>query len=196
MEYVKKSVDGVLHKESNKYWIVASTADMDRDGEVILPTAFKNLDAYLKTNPVVLFAHNRHLPPIGKAVNGRITDNALGLEIVFADTELGREVKYLYENGFMNAFSVGFIPKAHEIKTADNGSSYVVFTDVELLEVSAVPVPANAAAVMIREARQKGVNLSAMAALYSDAGASAGPSGQRQKLTAAERVKLFARTVK
>lgn len=159
MNYIKAK----FVKEDEKFVINASTAGIDRDGEVILPTAFKNLDKYLKTNPVVLFAHDRWKPPVGKAVAGRIMENALQLEIVFAETELGKELRYLYENGFMNAFSVGFIPKKWDV--TNNGGR--VYTEVELLEVSAVPVPANEAAVVIRGYKEKGIDLPEFEKLYA-----------------------------
>jgi HK97 family phage prohead protease len=132
-------------KKDDTYTIMASTDDIDRDGERILPSAFKNLDKYLTNNPVVLAFHDYKNFPIGKAVGGRILDRSLDLDIVFADTEQGREAKYLYDNKFLNAFSVGFIPKQW-----DTDKSGRIFTDVELLEVSAVPVPSNGAAIMRR----------------------------------------------
>ena len=149
------NINGVLKKKNDAYSILASTSDIDRDGEVILPTAFKNLDRYLKENPVILGFHDYHNFPIGKAVDGRIEKNALVLDIVFAETEKGKEAKYLYDNSFMNSFSVGFIPKDWEYDKDSNR----VYTEVELLEVSAVPVPANAAANIIRQAEKDGVNL-------------------------------------
>jgi HK97 family phage prohead protease len=145
----------IKSKKDDIYSILASTKSVDRDGEVILPSAFKNLDSYLKNNPVVLGFHDYHNFPIGKAVNGKITDDALVLDIVFAQTEKGKEAKYLFDNGFMNSFSVGFIPKAWDFD-AENKR---VYTDVELLEVSAVPVPSNASSNIIRQAEKDGVSL-------------------------------------
>lgn len=145
---VKTSKDDVFS-------IIASTKDVDRDNEIILPSAFKNLQAYLKNNPVVLGFHNYSNFPIGKAVGGRVTENALELDIIFAKTEQGKEAEYLYKNNFMNSFSVGFIPKVWDYDK-DNRR---VYSEVEILEVSAVPVPSNAAAVMLREAKSKGFEL-------------------------------------
>lgn len=149
------NINGVLKKKDDTYSILASTKDMDRDGEIILPTAFKNLDRYLKENPVILGFHNYNNFPIGKAVDGKIDKNALVLDIVFAETDSGKEAKYLFDNGFMNSFSVGFIPKEWDY----DGNGARVYSDVELLEVSAVPVPANAAANIIRAAEKDGIEL-------------------------------------
>ncbi len=143
-----KSADG-------KYSIIASTQTEDRDGEIILPTAFKNLRSYLAKNPVILFAHDYWKPPIAKAISGKIIDKGLKLNIEFAKTEFGKEIKYLYDNKFMNSFSVGFIP----IEWERDPDGTRVYTEVELLEVSAVPVPSNAEANMIRACKSEGRDL-------------------------------------
>ena len=150
------NITGVLKaKKDDIYTIIASSKQVDRDNEIILPSAFKNLDRYLTTNPVVLGFHNYQNFPIGKAVSGKITDDALFLDIKFAETEMGKEAKYLYDEGYMSSFSVGFIPKVWDYDK-DNRR---VYSEVEILEVSAVPVPSNAAAVMLREAKAKGIEL-------------------------------------
>jgi len=150
-----KELFGQLKKADDKYTIIASTATPDRDDEIILPSAFTNLKAFLSTNPVILWAHDYSKAPIGKAVGGKITDNELVLNIEFAETDFGKEVKYLYDNKFMNSFSVGFIPKNWD----RDPDGRLVFTEVELLETSAVPVPANAQANILRSAKSAGVDL-------------------------------------
>lgn len=176
-----KAIQGTLRKnEDGKFSIIASTGKVDRDHEVILPKAFrKHLKAYLETNPVILPAHDYRAFAIGKATDGRVTKNGLELDIEFAETEMGGEARYLYENGFMNSFSVGFIPHkiakqqeiselltAEEIDYDEKDPPYRVYTEVELLEVSAVSVPSNAAANVIREAIDGGAKLPLMAKLY------------------------------
>lgn len=156
----------IKSRDGKKYTIVASTPDVDRDGEVILPSAYKNLDSYLESNPVILWAHNYAHPPIGKATGGRITEEALELDIEFAATPFAQEVKSLYDTGFMNAFSVGFIPKNYTHDSEGN----LVFTEADLMEVSAVPVPANAFATMRREAKSKGVSLEHVSKTYAEDG--------------------------
>ncbi len=146
----KAGVDDVIEKGSKKVFrIVASTSDVDRDGEVILPTAWtKSLPRYLKNNPVVLWGHDQNIPPVGKAVGGEITSKSLNLDIVFADTDLGKELEKLYEEDFLTSFSVGFQPKKW---TKQNGTR--VWTEADLLEVSCVSIPANEGARVIRDAK-------------------------------------------
>lgn len=133
--------------EGGKLTAVASTSVVDRDGEVILPSAFaRHLDRYL-ANPVILAAHTHRsadgMPTIlGSATRVAIESNALVFDMTFARTPLAEQWRSLYEDGHARAFSVGFIPLAGEWKEQAEGNVYV-WTEVELLEISAVPVPAN-----------------------------------------------------
>lgn len=141
---VKQAKDGTLTA-------VASNAREDRDGEVILPSAFsKHLDVY-QANPVILAAHTHRsfdgTPTIiGSASKIGIEDEALVFDMTFARTDLACQWQSLYEDGHAKAFSVGFIAMDGEWKDQGKGSVYV-HTEVELLEISAVAVPANPDAV-------------------------------------------------
>ena len=130
---------------------VASTAAVDRDGEVILPSAFAgHLERY-RANPVIMAAHTHRsmdgMPTIiGSASKIEIEKDALAFEMQFARTEIAKAWQSLYTDGHARAFSVGFIPMEGEFKE-QNGESVYVHTVVELLEISAVAVPANPEAV-------------------------------------------------
>lgn len=153
-----KRQDYTLVKQNDIYSITASTADVDRDGEVIMPSAFKSsLPRYLEKNPVILWGHDYGEKPVGKATGGRITERSMELDIEFAPTDLGKEVKALYDGGFMNSFSVGFIPQDGHY---DEKTQAFTYTECELLEVSCVTVPSNRAATMMREAESKGFSVS------------------------------------
>ena len=180
MEHAQlKTVKG----EDGKYTIIATTDDIDRDGDIVMPGGVSNLDKYLKDNPVILFGHNYSQPPVGKAVDGRVGEKSIELDIEFADTEFGREVKYLYDNGFMNSFSIGFIPKDSKVV---EGQWY--WTEWELLEVSAVPVPANSAANIIRSIESKGVALPKLKSLFRNA---SGDAEKRQPVEAAKKAQGY-----
>lgn len=150
---MNKQLKGRLENVEGKYRIVASTGDVDRDNERIAPSAFMgSLPDYLDKNPVILWAHDYSKPPVGKAIGGNIDGSGLYLDIEFAKTEFAQEVQYLYDNGFMSSFSVGFIPKQWD----RDSDGRVVFTEAELLETSAVPVPANSNANIIRALKSAG----------------------------------------
>jgi HK97 family phage prohead protease len=153
-----------IKQDGESYRIVATTRDIDRDGEVVEPSGVSNFDDYLSRNPVILFAHDYGQPPVGKATGGEITDDSIELDIEWADTEFGREVKYLYDNGFMSSFSIGFIPR--DYKTINDTWHW---TQWELLEVSAVPVPANSMANIIRTIEQSGESMPQLKSMYRDA---------------------------
>lgn len=127
---------------------IVSTNDIDRHGEIVDIDGI-DLKNYEK-NPVVMWAHDYSLPPIGKTLS--LTKEKIGKKMVlktvmeFATgiSDLAREVYNLYKEGFMNAFSIGFIPLDEE------GNTY---TKSELLEYSAVPIPANPNALLLAKAK-------------------------------------------
>jgi len=110
-------------------------------------------------------------PVIGSASTIDATEKGLIFKMKFAGTALGREYEQLYREGHMRAFSVGFIPidgkwedlnrgaldtaaggkaaEAAKRPPAERGSPSQGLkrvwhiTKAELLEISAVPVPAN-----------------------------------------------------
>jgi len=140
---------------------VFSTSDSDRSGDPPIDQESWNLKNF-KKNPVILFAHDSHQIPVGKAVKIGLNDKGnLAGKIKFAIDEgvgvygdLIKTIYNLYKGKFMSAFSVGFmmgeivVDKKKKTKMVNN----------ELLEISCVPVPANAFAL----AKEKGVDLSAL----------------------------------
>jgi HK97 family phage prohead protease len=142
-----KSVD------SEKKLVTAhvSTYEWDRTLEKFSPGAW-DLTNY-KKNPIVLWGHDGSQPPIGRAVDIKEDENGLYAVTEFdTASERGAEIFGLYERGFLNAFSVGFIPKTHLMEQVpDKNTKGVVWTDAELLEYSAVSIPANPGAVIGRD---------------------------------------------
>lgn len=134
-----------------------STNAVDRMREVLDP---KGADlSNFKKNPVVLWAHDYSLPPIGRALWVKKEGDGIISKVQFAKTDFAQEIFQLYKDGFMKAFSVGFIPKETEeasAKDCDNPKKpRRTFKTWELLEYSAVPVPANPEALSL--AMQKGI---------------------------------------
>lgn len=140
----------------------ASTNAWDRYGERFEADAFKEGLANFKKNPVILFAHDYAREPIAKAVGYEFDDKGLILTMKFADTEDANRIFALYEGGFMSAFSVGFRPLEYrfEKRNAESDDMGAVFVRAELLENSAVPVPANPEAVVIKGLSGKSMTLS------------------------------------
>lgn len=133
---------------------IIATDDLDRDGEIL---DMDGLDTrkFMK-NPVVPFAHNYDQPPVAKCTELIKEGGKLKARLKFAIAEypFAGLIYNLYKGGFMNAFSIGFIPKEGEFDEEKNGFR---FTKSEMLEFSAVPVPANGNALIT--ARSKGLNI-------------------------------------
>lgn len=149
--FVGAAVKGI-DAEKRQIRAYASTKAWDRYGERFEADAFKEGLDNFKKNPVILFAHDYSQAPIGKAIGYEFDANGLILTMQFADTEEAKKVFSLYEGGFMSAFSVGFRPLEYrfEERVAGSGEMGAVFVKAELLENSAVPVPANPEAVVIK----------------------------------------------
>jgi len=73
----------------------------------------------------------------------------------FATTALGEEYWQLYRDGHMRAFSIGFIPLkwvSDDQQRNRWGGPLRTYTEIELLEISAVAVPSNRSALAIAAA--------------------------------------------
>jgi HK97 family phage prohead protease len=125
---------------------IASTAKPDRYNDIIVQGGWK-LDSF-KSNPVILWMHNRRELPVGKGVDVLITEGALEIEVEWAPHDFAQQVKTLYDGEYLNAVSVGFQPLKYSFM--NNGG--VLFEEQELLELSAVTIPANPDALALRSA--------------------------------------------
>jgi len=164
-QYADYTVKVEANDEENTITAVINTGTVDRDKEVLLPKG-ADLAKYRK-NPVVLFGHNYSEPPIGKALWVKRTPEALTAKWKAAETDKAQEIYSLYKGGFLKAFSVGFIPvKSHtptpdDIKKAPEWAEATrVYDKWDLLEFSAVPVPANPEALALA-VKTKELSLSA-----------------------------------
>ena len=136
--------------------VIASTANPDRYDDVVDQSTWKT-DRFMR-NPVVPWGHDYQIPPVGKVISLSVVEGSLTAEIEWDTSEhnaLGRLVAAQFEAGFLSAVSVGFRPgrsiarsqmpkESPHYKEAGYG---MVFYDCELLEISAVVVPANADAL-------------------------------------------------
>ena len=155
MELLKRVFDGEI-KEIDKgertLTAYVSTNARDRMDEVLDPAGV-DLTKF-KKNPVVLFAHDYSSPPIGKALWIKKDGDGILSKVQFANTAFAEEIFQLYQGGFMKAFSVGFIPKDYTDGDGEK-SPRRTYNKWELLEYSAVPVPANPEALAL--SIQKGI---------------------------------------
>ncbi|MFQ5471598.1 MAG: hypothetical protein ACE5FA_01765 [Dehalococcoidia bacterium] len=143
---------------------IASTDQVDRDGERIAEGAFdKSLDGFLE-NAVLLWAHQHTLPAVGRVLDFKRTERRYEFDAEFAigGPDAGGKffgspparpdpglLHWLYERGFMRAFSVGFIPTDWtDGKDAKlEGQEGTTYVEAELIELSCCNVPSNRGAL-------------------------------------------------
>ena len=99
---------------------------------------------------MVLWAHDYRQPAIGRADAVWSDGRALLARLEFAPTEFAGQVERLYRQGYQRGVSVGFRPlRFEERRDPVNGAFLGIrFLEQELLEISAVPVPANGDALL------------------------------------------------
>jgi len=149
---------------------VINTKALDRYMTVVLP---KGADVkHFTNNPVVLWSHNMDKStiqvPIGRCVDLQVGEDELSVTTEFNQNDaLSVKVFNAYRDGFLNAWSIGFMPKTfeeitpvnfEELKKKYNLNALIitqkqfednafwgiwVIAEWELLEYSAVPVPGN-----------------------------------------------------
>ncbi|MEL7087658.1 MAG: HK97 family phage prohead protease, partial [Planctomycetota bacterium] len=153
-----------VDEEARTIEAVVSTAALDSYRESVLPEAFaKRLPDRFNKNAPLIAGHVYHaedgtpgkigewiemgvrkVPDIGMALVGKVK--------VFDDsTDLARNCWNVMRQSQSIAFSVGWLTHASELqdRTIDGAPQSVrVYTDVELIEVSFVTVPANPEAVV------------------------------------------------
>lgn len=121
-----------------------TTPTKDRYGDIVEPSGVI-LDAY-RRNPVFLLAHEYghsvpQLLPIGKSLKETVSDDGIDFEIEFdSEDDLAMQVYGKYKRAFMFGVSIGFIPR--EWEPMEDGRGWRI-TKWELLELSAVTIPAN-----------------------------------------------------
>lgn len=148
---VKKTLGGLrvkastLNEEERSLSAVISSDRIDRDGEVVLPKAFTQ--RLSKDGYPLLWMHDPTRPPIGKVTDVEIGTKSIDARIAFraqGENALADDVFSCFKSGHLNSFSIGFQVHDYEMRDVAGKSKKVAHvTDAELLEVSAVNIPAN-----------------------------------------------------
>jgi HK97 family phage prohead protease len=148
----------------------ASTEQVARDAEIVLVKGWQT--EQFEKNPVFLWSHNAWEPPIGrvtriKKVRGKKA--RLEVDVEFAGLEqlhdLAEQIHLLYRDGFLKAVSVGFrvIERREPTEEETQSGARGVVTKAELMEISAVTVPADTDALVQAEAAEGEVREAALA---------------------------------
>ena len=155
---MKKAIFNVKAEELEERTVrfKISSEVVDRDGDILIAKGcnFENF----KKNPQFLGFHNYHEYPLGIPKNWGVEGKAVYCDVYFPTIEeLSSEREYAsekaklvdftyhcYKTGMLNAVSVGFIPM-DAVPNKETGGAIV--NEWELLEFSAVTVPANQDAI-------------------------------------------------
>lgn len=143
--------------DSRQLTFIASDETVDRYGDIVRADGWQ-LDNFRK-NPVILWGHDHYALPIGKALDIDVKDKALTSLVEFAPVEVNpfaEQAYQAYRGGFLSAVSVGFMALEWEwVDAKDPENLGIVFVKSELLEFSAVTVPANPSALVQGERSAK-----------------------------------------
>lgn len=127
---------------------IITTSYPDRAGDVVVPSGLRNVEEFLR-NPVVLWAHQRDLPPIGRCLALEVLPDRIVAQTQFArGVAFAEDVFKLYQQGILRGWSIGFVPVR-----ATPRSQGVRYEEWDLLEYSAVPVPENPTALTLAVAK-------------------------------------------
>lgn len=135
--------------DSNKSFVaIASTEDEDRDKDIVRQAGWKL--ANFKKNPIIPWSHNYYSVPIARSIKTWIDkDNKKGPRLLFMpkfdkDDDNSMNIYNKYKNGFLTSFSVGFRGIKFTFRNEeDRWWGGREFLQQELLEISAVAIPAN-----------------------------------------------------
>lgn len=125
-------------KDSGTFKTVITSEVVDRDGEIIALNGW-DFENFMK-NPVVLRGHNYRDLPVAKCTGLSIEGGKVVATGEFASAAANpkaQQVRALYDDGFINAVSVGFRVLQR------NPANRTIIEKQELLEFSFVTVPAN-----------------------------------------------------
>ncbi len=150
--------DMKLDEATGRATFIYNTEDVGRDGHIVRNRGI-HLDNY-RTNPVILWAHDDEAPPVGRAIEINAGDPASRVTVEFTPRDLypfGDMVGRMITARFLNCVSESWNPLKAKIRSGGEGYD---FLEVDLLEVSIVPVPALPQAVAT--ARAAGIDTTPM----------------------------------
>ena len=167
-KFIGAFITKVKDRDERIIYARASQDTLDRDGEIIRLSAWKDaqLNEFLERSGALLVSHNYAKLPVGRILRfDKRTDGLYFEAQLIKGTEAADEAWAVISQTGKCGFSVGFRPNEftnipvrmledRERESAlkaglSSGDSVLVYTDVELLEISLVSVPALPTATLI-----------------------------------------------
>jgi len=158
---------------------IATTPDVDRMGDVVLPAGAKF------QLPIPLLWQHDPTYPVGNVVSAKVTSEGIEVEAEFAPEGTLNAIDNHWAElkaGLVRFFSIGF----RALKTQP-GKTGLIFSEWEWLELSAVTIPANAAAAITAVKAYAVPGRDPSASNHKHAGTAAHPTGHT-KMTIAEKI--------
>jgi hypothetical protein len=161
---LKELPEGIEKASDDSLWAVASVEKADEDDDIVRVDGL-DTSMHREHSPIKILAqHLRKLPDgsppiIGKVEEfrkanigkGKDASKALLFRMTFAPTDLAKKYKQLFDAGYMESFSIGAsVLESKPLK--EKGYDY---TKTKLREISAVTIPANADATVMRALEEK-----------------------------------------
>jgi HK97 family phage prohead protease len=127
--------------DQGRLWVssLASTPDIDDVGDVVLPSAFQSSIDRFGEIPLMLAYHDMR-QPVGLWPKQEITKRGLELEGFISGAR--PDIQRLVLDDVVGKASIGFLLKEDGIKYDEDLEIFKI-TDMTLVEVSLVPIPAN-----------------------------------------------------
>lgn len=155
--FAPSATEPVIDAQTGRATFIFNTEEVGRDGHIVYNRGIhaENFEA----NPAILFAHDDKAPPIARATAIRIADPACKVDIEFTPREVypfGALIGDLVRGKYLNACSMSWMPIKWKFSTDRSRPGGVDFEEVDLLEISIVPVPALPDA--IATARAQGID--------------------------------------
>lgn len=151
----KVQVHAVFEKDSVKdlgdgqFEAVVTTSEFDRTQESIA-TDGVDPTSWEKTGMPVLYGHDYGALPIGKGISWKKFKNKMTAKFQLAveEYDFAGTVAKLIKGGYLSSVSIGGIVK-------EWSDDYRTILQMEMVEFSVVPIPANASAVITGKALEK-----------------------------------------
>lgn len=136
---VKDLGDGVFEA-------IITTSEVDRTNENI-ETEGIDTTAWAEKNPVVLYGHDYEGLPIGKGLSLTTFKNKLKsrFQLAIEEYPFAKTVAAMIKGGYLNSVSIGGVVR-------EWSEDYRTIKQMEMVEFSVVPVPANASAIITARA--------------------------------------------
>lgn len=159
MTLIRKQYDAKfasINEADHTVTAIVSTDAIDRDKEVIVPSAFaSSLTQYMR-NPVHGWAHDysRLDNILGRAIDAQITSDGLQVTFKYAvNTPAGALAWQHIVDGNLSSYSVGFIGRAWAVPDDQTFPQYKnakkVWTEVSLVEIALCGIPSNPEALVV-----------------------------------------------